>query len=190
MNLFIIITITIIILFLPLPLKIQIGYLNNNLVLKFYKFTIFSTKNGIENNLLNKLINKNRESKNIKEKGKKKSKKKISYISLYQNISTNKFKPNIKVKASITYGVEDAALCAFLYGLICNIPNFIYLFLNIVFKVKDLKFDINPKFNTTLLTFGITSIFYFNIANIIYMLFLLIKSKKFKEVDPNFGRNI
>ena len=90
----------------------------------------------------------------------------------------------MKINADLSYGIEDAALCAFLYGLICNLPNLIYILISIIFKVKEIKFDIKPKFNITLLTFGITSIFYFNVANIIYMLFLLIKSKENKEVTP------
>ena len=105
-------------------------------------------------------------------------------------LTANKLKPKIIINASLVYGIDDAAFTAILYGLLCNIPNLLYLILNIIFKVKKLSLDIEPKFNKTLLTFGITSIFYFNIANIIYILFLLFKSKEIKEVAPNLGRDI
>ena len=187
MNFFILLIIIFLLLFLPLPIKIKIEYLNNNLELKLYKFTLFSSKNGIENKFLNKFINKNNKDKNNKKarnKNKKKSKQKTSFKKIYSNISNNRFKPKIKIIGSLNYGLDDAALCALLYGILCNLPNIIFFLLSIIFKVKDLKFDINPKFNISLLSFGITSIFYFNIANIIYMLFLLIKSLEIKEVTP------
>ena len=96
----------------------------------------------------------------------------------------NKFKPKIKLNGDINYGIEDAALCALLYGLLCNISSFIYILLKIIFKIKTLDLNINPKFNTFTLSFGITSIFYFNIANIIYILYLIFKSMEIKEVAP------
>lgn len=194
MKLFVVLIIILIFLFLPLPIKIKIDYINNNLTLKIYKFTFFSSKKGIENKYLKKVIKKEKLKKEkLKEEGnlkdnkhisRSKNKKSISFKKLYRNITKNKFKPKIKINGSLTYGIDDAALCAILYGLICNIPNLIFFILNAIFKVKNLIFDINPKFNTSILSFSITSIFYFNIANIIYMLFLLFKSKDFKEVDP------
>ncbi len=192
MKLFIIFIIILIILFLPLPIKIKLEYSNKNLVIKLYKYMIFSSLNGVENKYLKKLIKNKPKIKdnNIKSKSQRNLIKKISYKKLYKNISTNKLKPKIKLNASLIYGIDDAAVSAILYGLLCNIPTLLYFILNIIFKVKNLSFDIKPKFNTTLLTFGITSIFYFNIANIIYMLFLLFKSKENKEVAPNLGRNI
>lgn len=192
MKLIVIFIIIFIILFLPLPIKFKLEYSNRNLIIKLYKFKIFSSVNGIENKYLKKIIkNKhNKKDDNIKANLQKKQSKKISYKKLYRNISKNKLKPKIKINASLIYGIDDAALSAILYGLLCNIPVLLYFILSIIFKVKDLSFDINPKFKTTLINFGITSIFYFNIANIIYILFLLFKSKENKEVAPNLGRNI
>lgn len=190
MKLFAILIIIFILLFLPLPIKINLEYLNNNLIVKLYKYPLFSSKNGIENKHLKKLIKNENKIKDDIEKSKRKYKKKISYRKLYRNISTNKLKPKIIINASLVYGIDDAAFTAILYGLLCNIPNLLYLILSIIFKVKKLSLNIEPKFNKTLLTFGITSIFYFNIANIIYILFLLFKSKEIKEVAPNLGRDI
>lgn len=190
MKLIIILIIILIILFLPLPIKIKLEYLDKNLIIKLYKYPLFSSKNGVENKYLKKLMKKKPKIKTNKIKAKRKFTRKLSFKNLYRNFSKNKLKPKIKIKASISYGIDDAAISAMLYGLLCNIPFILYLFLSIIFKVKDLSFDIDPKFNSTLLTFGITSIFYFNIANIICILFLLFKSKENKEVAPNLGRKI
>ncbi len=190
MKLFAILIIIFILLFLPLPIKINLEYLNKNLIIKLYKYTVFSSKNGFENKYLKKFIKNEKKRKDTIEKSKRKYIKKLSYKKLYRNISTNKLKPKIKINVSLVYGIDDAAFSAILYGLLCNIPTLLYLLLNIIFKVKKLSLDIEPKFNKSLLTFGITSIFYFNIANIIYILFLLFKSKEIKEVAPNLGRDI
>lgn len=192
MKLIIIVIIILLILFLPLPIKIKLEYIDKNLIIKLYKHTIFSSKKGVENKYLKKLLKKKPDIKNNKTNSKlqKKYNKKISYKNLYRNLSKNRLKPKIKIKVSLSYGIDDAAASAILYGLLCNIPTILYFILSIIFKVKDLSFDIDPKFNSTLLTFGITSIFYFNIANIICILFLLFKSKENKEVAPNLGRNI
>ncbi len=186
MILFIVFSIAILILFLPIPLKIKIEYLDKNLNFKIYKYTIFSSKNGIENKYIKKIIDKNLKNNksnapdthNIK-------KKKLSLRKLYKNINSNKIKPTIKFSGDINYGLEDAALCAMLYGILCNIPSILYFFLNIIFKVKALDLNIKPNFNTLTFSFGITSIFYFNIVNIIYILYSIIKSMEIKEVAPN-----
>lgn len=182
MKFTIIILIILLLLFLPLPIKIKVEYINNNLALKLYKHTIFSSEKGIKNKHLRKAFKKEKSSK--KNKKSSKPKKILSIKKLYRNITCNKFKPKIKISCSLTYGLEDAALCAILYGLICNFPNLLYFLLSSIFKVKNLSFDINPKFNTFILSFGISSIFYFNIANIIYMLYLVSKSREIKEVAP------
>ena len=56
MKLFAILIIIFILLFLPLPIKINLEYLNNNLIVKLYKYPLFSSKNGIENKHLKKFI--------------------------------------------------------------------------------------------------------------------------------------
>lgn len=186
MILFIIFSIIILIFFFPIPLKIRIEYYDKNLSFKVYKYTIYSSNNGIENELFKKIIKKKskiNKNKNIQEK--KINKKKISFKKLYKNLSSNKIKPKLKLTCNLNYGLEDAALCAMLYGVLCNIPNILYLILSIVFKVKFLNLDIKPNFEKFTFSIGISSIFYFNIANIIYILILLIKSMEIKEVTPN-----
>ena len=188
MKLLVIITIILIFIFIPIPIKIQIEFSNNNFLLRLYNYRIFSSKKGIENKFIRKNLSKDSSSK--KKSKKIKNKKRISIKNLYYYISKNKYKPKLKITSSLTYGIEDAAICAMLYGIISNIPNLLYFLLSIIFKVKKLHFNIQPKFNTNLLSFYICSIFYFNIANIIYILYLINKCKEIKEVDPDLRENI
>ena len=194
MALLLILLVILLIIIFPIPLKIEITYSNKNFIIKLFKFIIFSSKNGVENKYLKRFLNKKSIKKNRYEAYKKyirnRYDKKISFRKLYKNISSNKFKPLIKVKGFLNYGIEDAAHCALLYGLLCNIESIFNFSLDKIFKVKRLIFDINPKFNTITLSFGITSIFYFNIANIIYIFYLFFKSMEIKEVAPNQRRNI
>jgi Protein of unknown function (DUF2953) len=182
----------------PIPLKVEISFNNNVFNLKLFNSNIFSSNKGIENKLLKKLVYRNKldfkkeTTKKYKDKNsskswhikKKKIVKKISIKKLYNNISCNKFKPLLKIKGHLNFGIEDAAYCAILYGLMNNIPTLLRLILDKVFIVKDIKLGITPKFNTNIISFGITSIFYFNIANIIYILYLISKSFEITEVAP------
>lgn len=190
--------IIILLLVFPIPLKFNITFSEGVFKLKLFNLNIFSSTNGIENKLLKKLISKTdidlKKETTIKYKDKKAIKssplkrkkiiKKISIRKLYTNISCNKFKPLIKIDGNLTFGIEDAAYCAILYGLLCNLPTLIRLILEKIFKVKNIQLNIIPKFNTNTISFGITSIFFFNVANIIYILFLMYKSFEIKEVTP------
>lgn len=198
MALILTVLIIILLLIFPIPLKVGISLNEGIFKLKIFNLNIFSSNNGIENKLIKKLVNKTnidfKKETTIKFKDKKASKssplkrkkiiKKISIRKLYTNISNNKFRPLIKIDGHLTFGIEDAAYCAILYGLLCNIPTLLGLILEKFFQVKDIKINIIPKFNTNTISFGITSIFYFNVANIIYILYLIYKSFEIKEVTP------
>ncbi|MCR1949774.1 MULTISPECIES: DUF2953 domain-containing protein [unclassified Clostridium] len=198
MALILTLLIIILLLIFPIPMKIEISFKEGIFKLKLFNLNIFSSNNGVENKLLKKLINKTnidlkkettieyKNKKAIKSSPLKRKKvmKKISIRKLYTNISCNKFKPFIKINGHLTFGIDDAAFCAILYGLLCNTPTLLRLILEKVFKVKDIKLNITPKFNVNTIYFGITSIFYFNVANIIYILFLIYKSFEIKEVTP------
>lgn len=198
MALILTVLIIILLLIFPIPLKVGISLNEGIFKLKIFNLNIFSSNNGIENKLIKKLVNKTnidfKKETTIKYKDKKASKssplkrkkiiKKISIRKLYTNISNNKFRPLIKIDGHLTFGIEDAAYCAILYGLLCNIPTLLGLILEKFFQVKDIKINIIPKFNTNTISFGITSIFYFNVANIIYILYLIYKSFEIKEVTP------
>lgn len=198
MALILTLLIIMLLLIFPIPMKTKISFNEGIFKLKIFNLNIFSSNNGIENKLLKKLINKTnidfKKETTIKYKNKKAIKpsplkrkkiiKKISIRKLYSNISCNKFKPLIKIYGDLTFGIDDAAYCAILYGLLCNIPTLLRLILEKAFKVNDIKLNIIPKFNTNTIYFGITSIFYFNVANIIYILYLMYKSFEIEEVTP------
>lgn len=198
MALILTLLIIMLLLIFPIPMKIKISFNEGIFKLNIFNLNIFSSNNGIENKLLKKLINKTnidfKKETTIKYKNKKAIKpsplkrkkiiKKISIRKLYSNISCNKFKPLIKIDGDLTFGIDDAAYCAILYGLLCNTPTLLRLILEKAFKVKDIKLNIIPKFNTNTIYFGITSIFYFNVANIIYILYLMYKSFEIEEVTP------
>ena len=198
MALILTLLITIFIILFPIPLKIEISFKDNIFQLKIFNSNIYSSNNGIENKLLKKIISrtnidlkkettikyKDKEAVNSSKIRRKKIIQKVSIKKLYNNITKNKFKPSIKINGNLIFGIEDAAYCAILYGLLCNIPLILRIFLEKVFKTKRIDFNLIPKFNTNTIIFGITSIFYFNIAHIIYIFFLVYKSFEIKEVAP------
>ena len=191
-----ILSLIILLIIFPIPIKIEVSFIDNILFFKLFNKLIFTSKDGIQLKLLRKFLESKSKKNNIdhsykeKENPKKeriKAKKRsreIAFIKLYNYISNNKFKPLIKIKGYLDYGIEDAALCALLYGILNILPGFLYFILSIVFDVTNLRLNINPRFNKTHLSFGITGIFYFNLANIIYILFLFYKSLEYKEVTP------
>ncbi|WP_366914688.1 DUF2953 domain-containing protein [Clostridium sp.] len=176
-----VIFILIFLLFLPIPVKLDLLYKEFIVNLKLYNKTIinFDLRN------ISDYINIKNES---KEKNKKLSffkkyfqKKEIIFKKLFLKLNSNKFKPFIKIKNTITFGISDAFICALIYGLLCNTVSIIQLFFNLLFNIKNISLSINPKFNTNYLLFNINSIFYISFANIIYMIFLLFNCLKNKE---------
>ena len=175
----------ILVIIIPIPLKIQILYKNNIFKVRIFKYELFSSDIGIKNKYLCKFINKNKLNKNLNTSNSKDSrKKKISFKKLYKNISYKKFRPILKLSGSLNFGIDDAAFCAIIYGLLCNLPFILRVFLSRFFSLKDINLEINPKFNINTISIGITSIFYFNIANIIYIFYLIYISLENKEVNP------
>lgn len=172
----------------PIPIKIEVNFIDNIFFFKFFNKLIFTSKDGIQIKFLKKIIeyksNKKDKKYSFKKEHPSKKKRKIAFIRLYKYLRNNKFKPLIKFKGYLDYGIEDAALCALLYGILNIVPGFLYYILSIVFEVNSLRLNITPEFNKKHLSFGITGIFYFNIANIIYILFLFYKSLEYKEVTP------
>ncbi|WP_411167899.1 DUF2953 domain-containing protein [Clostridium sp. MB05] len=201
MALILILLIIILLLIIPIPLKFEFIFSENIFKFKLFNLNMFSSNKGIENKFFKNFINKhnlkNKEKSKVNCKDKKtinssslkhkKLNKRLSIKSLYNNISTNKFKPLMKINGTLEFGVEDSASCAIIYGLMCNIPTVLNLILDKPFKVKGVNLDIKPKFNTEILYFDINSIFYFNVANIIYILYLIYISFEIKEVTPEEG---
>ena len=186
MLFFIIIVALIFILFIPIPLKFNLHYSKDRYYIKFYNINIISNDDGILKKFLNKKDNIIKESKinysktkddiEIDYKGKNLNLKPF-LKTLYINLKRNKFKPSIRFSNNSSYSLGDASRTAICLGLFYNInPILLYIF-SILFKVKLLKTDFNPIFKDELLfELTIRSIINFNLAQIIYILFIIYKS--------------
>lgn len=200
MAIFLVFLLLAFILLFPISIKLTIHNSKNYFYIKFYNILLFSTEEGAINELIKRLSIKNsskdsteqnsKEEKSKKQRphplSKKLKTKKLSIIKLYRNLNTNKFKPKFKLKGDIDFELEDAAITAITYGLASNLIPLLYFSFSKLFNVKDLSLQINPHFTgKNLFNFTITSIFSLNIAQIIYILLLTIKSfENKKEVDP------
>lgn len=186
MLFFIIIVALIFILFIPIPLKFNLHYSKDRYYIKFYNINIISNDDDILKKFLNKKDNIIKESKinysktkddiEIDYKGKNLNLKPF-LKTLYINLKRNKFKPSIRFSSNSSYSLGDASRTAICLGLFYNInPILLYIF-SILFKVKLLKTDFNPIFKDELLfELTIRSIITFNLAQIIYILFIIYKS--------------
>lgn len=175
----------ILLIIIPIPLKIQIIYKDSIFKVNIFKYELFSSDSGIKNKYLYKFINKKKVNKDLNiTNSKHHKKKKLCLKKLYKNLSNNKFRPYLKLNGFLNFGIDDAAFCAIIYGLLCNLPFLLQVLLSSFFSLKKLDFEITPKFNVNTVSFGITSIFYFNIANIIYIFYLVYKSLESKEANP------
>ncbi|MDU2123514.1 MAG: DUF2953 domain-containing protein [Clostridium celatum] len=182
MLFFIIITFLILILFIPIPLKLKLHYSKDRYYIKFYNINIISNDDGMIKKFLEK---KKEKEKNIKDSKLKdymdidSNEKNLKPLikNLYFILKRNKFKPSIKFSSDIIYSLGDASKTAIFLGLFYNInPIFLYLF-SILFKVKLLKNNLNPIFKDEILfEFTISSIITFNLAQIIYIFFIIYKS--------------
>lgn len=185
MIFFIILLFFIFIILLPIPIKVIAHYSNENYYLKLYGINLYSKTDGIIRKLLNRKSNssnnkKKKEAKNTdpRTENKEKKKKSFSIKRAYIQLQTNKFKPSIKFSLLGNYSFDDAAFTATLYGLLNNL-NFILLkIFSDFFKVKKFNYSLNPSFKNELnINLTINCIIRFNIAQIIYILFLIRKKE-------------
>lgn len=174
-----------------IPIKINIFVSKEDYSIKLYRLVVFSKEGGLLRKIKRKdkikVKNKEGAKGDIKiEKKKGKLSLKISFIKLYRRLRNNIFKPKLKIFLNLNYSLSDAANTAILYGILSNFNYIFYEILSILFKLRNFNFNINPDFNDNLLLeFTISSIISCNLAQIIYMLFLIIKSReKNEEVNP------
>lgn len=173
--------ILIFILFLPIPIKIKIYYCRETYFLKFYNITLFSDKGGIINKLLIKDKKNSSESDNtnIKRNKNKKERKHLNFNlsslrKVYYKLQCNRFKPSLKFTLYSEYDLNNAAITSIIYGILSNLNVILYKIFTDFFNLKKLNLSFNPKFNDILnINITINSIITFNIAQIIYMLFLV-----------------
>ena len=156
-----------VILFLPLPIIFEVSY-DKELKVYLYKKLKISFKNTPEKEFRAK-----------KKKYKSKAKVKFNFGALLNSLQNNRFKPLLNLYINMEYSLDDAALTAILYGIICGIFESIYLELLTIFNIKKKKYVVSPLFNDhTSISFSIKGIIYLSIANIIYILFLYFYKEK------------
>jgi len=169
---FLFITLFIILLFIPFPVKIKIEYSKKNFTFKIYN--------------LNKI-------KSIKDKyflDHLRIKNKLSFfITTIKNnlnfIREIKFKSTLKINIKITYGLEEAAHTALVYGFIPLINTLTLNILSKIFIIKQKQIYITPDFNNLHLKIQLNSIIYISLAKIIYTGILLAKYRqKLKKLNP------
>lgn len=173
--------ILIFILFLPIPIKIKIYYCGETYFLKFYNITLFSDKGGIINKLLikDKKNSSEFDNTNIKRNKNKKERKHLNFNlsslrKVYYKLQCNRFKPSLKFTLYSEYDLNNAAITSIIYGILSNLNVILYKIFTDFFNLKKLNLSFNPKFNDILnINITINSIITFNIAQIIYMLFLV-----------------
>ena len=175
MILAIIFFIIFLILFIHIKIKFKVEYENTKLRIYVYNFEI----------PLNKKKKNLKQTKTKKKKNSKKnsliSKITIKPLKLIDSIISNKYKPKLTINNSMKYSLENAALTAELFGGMHIILNFINSFINLFFNFKP-NFEITPTFsNTTYFNIKLEGILSINLVQIIFILFLLLKSLSIKE---------
>lgn len=173
MKLCIIFFIIITILFFPIKLKLSVMYKENSLVIYLYKLKIFDFKDKLK-----KEKPKDEHSYHNKNKTTQKLKNMLnspSIRSLNEFFINSKIKPSIKLNFDLCYSLEDAMSCALLQGFLYSISYIPLWILNNYLNIKDYKINILAKFNDKFINFKSICIIYFNLANIIYILFNVLK---------------
>lgn len=145
---------------IPIPVKLRILYKNN-------KFSMYIYNTEISNKLLK---NQKKEKKKLK---KNYSKNLSSILSSLSSLKNNKLKPVLRLNINFTYGLDDAAYTAIVYGLLCSSYSLLERLLNMIFKIKKFHINITPNLNESICDFELNSIISINLVKIIYMKFII-----------------
>jgi hypothetical protein len=162
--------------FIPIPIKITVTYKNNHLCLFVYKFNIKLSKK--EKKKLNKDAKKSYRSFNITFS---------DIMDLIHEIDCLRFKPTLRMKIILDYGLVDASSTGIAFGVLNSFSPFIFRLLSIMFKVKKYDLKINPNFNQLMLKGSIKSIIFISLAKIIYIMIKAIKQLKFIKQKNNYA---
>jgi hypothetical protein len=168
---FIIVTCIFILMFLPIPIKIHIGYKNkkfhilllNTDILK--KFASEKYKSNFENNKSNS---------NTIDKFKK-------ILGVIDPILKINPKSKLNIDINISYGLDDAAATAILYGVLNSLIPQLFTVISNFFRLEKREVSITPDFNKTDLKVEVNCIIYISFAKLIYVIvILIIKTSRFK----------
>ncbi|KYH35716.1 hypothetical protein CLTEP_01090 [Clostridium tepidiprofundi DSM 19306] len=148
------------VLLFPIKIKLSLKYINNKLKIYFNSKEI-----SIE--------------KLTKKKAKKRQIKKFSlndYFFILNRLQNNKFKPKLILKIYGDFGLNDAALTALTYGYLGCLNPILYNLLNYILNVKSIEIKLKPKFSERIFNVTIKCIIIINLANIIYVTLLLLRT--------------
>lgn len=158
--------------FVPIPIKIYFKYHNKKLW--FYIFNI---------DILNKLKSKKKHRSKLTKKNTN-FKTNIQNLKIFlKSIKNIKFKIPMDIEFNMSYGLDDAAYTAILYGILNSLIPPIFMILSKIFVFKKPKINLSPYFNKFYFKIEITSIIYISFAKIMYIVLLLAINKiKFKHL--------
>jgi hypothetical protein len=146
----------------PIPIKVKVKY--NDMKLDFYVYNI---------NLNDKIRFIKKRTKRIVDT---KPDRIHAFINTLQTSSyltrKLKFKPALKIKLDLLYGLDDAAYTALLHGVITSFYPILIQFVNLFFKVKESNIKIQPEFNKFIVNLEIDSIISVNLVKVIYISFI------------------
>jgi hypothetical protein len=146
----------------PIPIKVKVKF--NDMRLDFYLYNI---------NLNDKIHFIKKKIKHIVDT---KPDRIHAFINTLQTSSyltrKLKFKPALKIKLILIYGLDDAAYTALLHGVITSFYPILMQFINLFFKVKESDVKIQPEFNKFIVKLEIDSIISANLVKVIYISFI------------------
>lgn len=154
------------ILFFPIPIIIDVNYEDN-------KFLFFINKIKINKS---ELINEE----NVDDKIRK-AKRNFNFNrfkNILSSLNKNKIKPTISYRLDLDFGLDDAALTGFSYGLVwCVYPLLNYL-ITAAFNIKKCEVKVTPHFNEKLLKLNLHSIIITSLAKTLYIfIYIFIRLK-------------
>lgn len=167
-----------ILIILPIPIKLKLKYINNDVSFYIYNFKIN----------LNKDVKKSTRTVR-KGKDKKINLRFNDFKLIAHNIDCSKFKPTLRMNIKLNLGIYNAFTTAIFTGFLYSFSPIIYRFLNIIFKIKHYNLDIKANFEETVLNVYVTGIIFINLAEVIYMLILVLKSLKYIKTLTEYKYN-
>lgn len=159
----IIVILLIIVAFIPIPIKIKFIYEN-----KIAKLSIFKFKINFKSFLSKEIIHANTKKQKIKGHIKLHNVKAI-----LDKINCSRFKPRLNLKIKIDFGFSDAATTGLCYGFINILSPIFYQLFNIIFKIKNFEYDINPNFSNPKVKLQVNSIIFISLVNVMSMVFII-----------------
>jgi hypothetical protein len=158
-------------LLLPIPIKITFSYIDNKAELYLYRFKINAKK------IISKVEHKKKKKPSPPKKERNMGFKEILFI--LNKIDCIKFKPRLKICLNLDFGLSDAFYTSLVFGYIHAVLPYIHKLLSIPFSLTIDNSKITPNFSKFSVTIKLKSIIFINIAQIIYMAIVVIKSLKY-----------